>query len=87
LAWTEWEESNSRIVARYRYDERRSILQIHSRRTGKIRQFECSRELYESFLQTPSQGWLLSTMPPAKRRWLRRRRLVTPQLTPARARR
>ena len=83
LAWTQWEDSNSRIVARYRYDQRRAVLQIRSRRSGKIRQFECSPELYDNFVQTPSQGRFLSTLPPAKRRWLPRR-LVTPALTEAR---
>ena len=87
MAWTKWEDSNSRIVARYRYDRRRAVLQIQSRRSGKIRQFECSPELFDNFMETPSQGWFLSTLPPAKRRWLPRKRLLTPQLTAARARR
>ncbi|MGH2923176.1 MAG: hypothetical protein ACRDKH_03990 [Solirubrobacterales bacterium] len=69
MAWTRWEESNSRIVERYRYDEQRAILQIRSRRSGRLREFQCSGELYEQFLRTPSQGWFLSAVPPAKRWW------------------
>jgi hypothetical protein len=69
MAWTEWEESRSTVVAAYRYDAARGILQIRSRRSGRLRDFDCGPALFEEFVVAPSQGRFLAKMP------LRRRRL------------
>jgi hypothetical protein len=69
MAWTEWEKSRSTVVAAYRYDASREILQIRSRRSGKLRDFDCSPARYEDFVVASSHGRFVARMP------LRRRRL------------
>jgi len=68
MAWTDWEESRSTVVKAYRYDAARGILQIRSRRSGKLREFDCPPARYEDFLQAPSQGRFLARIPPKRRR-------------------
>ena len=69
MAWTEWEEStHSSVVAAYRYDPARGILQIRSRRSGKLREFDCTPPRYEDFVRSPSQGRFLAGMPLRRRR-------------------
>ena len=69
MAWTQWQSSSSSVAERYRYDAQRALLQVRSRRSGKVRVFDCSPDLYDEFLDAPSQGRFLARLGPARSRW------------------
>ena len=71
MAFGRWQDANSRVIAAFRYDEAKQVLQIRSRRSGRTHSFECSGARYAAFLNARSMGRFIAVLRPTRRpgRW------------------
>jgi hypothetical protein len=65
------------VITAYRYDAERRMLEIRSKRSGKVRAFHCNPEQYEAFLRAWSKGRFISGLSRVEQpSWRRRLRLL-----------
>ena len=63
-----WNDASSSMIATYRFDEGRQVLQTRSKRSGKLREYHCTPTLYGAFLEAPSMGrFVLKRLQPMER--------------------
>ena len=74
MAWTDWQPSTSTVISEYRFEPKRSLLHVRSKRSNREHFFECSALSYEDFLDAESQGRFLANLPHVRSR----RRLLAP---------
>jgi hypothetical protein len=72
-----WSSATSSVITGYRYDAERRVLEVKSKRTGKIRDYYCTPDQHEAFLRAWSKGRFLAGLDKLEQpSWRRRLRLI-----------
>ena len=77
MAKERWSNATSSVISAYRYDAERRVLEVKSKRSGRVRDYYCTPGQHEAFLRAWSKGRFIAGLSKLDEpSWRRRLRLI-----------